>query len=69
MGEGTCRMSNGRSCAHAFATGWSIPLSDSALLGSDSGSGMPSGSGAWWSSPSSSVWNEAIIDRIGTPCW
>ncbi|OUE08798.1 hypothetical protein CMsap09_07620 [Clavibacter michiganensis] len=30
---------------------------------------MPSGMGAWCSSPSSASWNDAIIERIGRPSW
>ncbi|OUD85693.1 hypothetical protein BC477_14900 [Clavibacter michiganensis subsp. michiganensis] len=43
--------------------------STSRALGRDSGSGIPSGMGAWCSRPSSVSWNEAIIERIGRPSW
>jgi hypothetical protein len=36
----------------------------SATVGSVSGIGMPSGMGAWWSSPGSACWKEAIIEKI-----
>ena len=39
------------------------------MLGSDSGSGMPAGISDWCSMPSSSSWNEAIMDRMGMPSW
>jgi hypothetical protein len=60
-------MAKGRSRAQYSATGCGIPCSDSAALGRDSGSGRPSGIPAACSSPSSRVWNDAIIDRMGEP--
>jgi hypothetical protein len=42
--------------------------SDSAAVGSVSGSGAY-GMSAWWSSPSSYVWKDADRWKIGCPCW
>ena len=30
---------------------------------------MPAGIGSWCSRPASSSWNDAIIEKIGTPSW
>ena len=57
-----------RSSAMCRAPGWSTPAKTSASDGTDIGSGA-SGIGSWWSRPPSGVWNDALIDRIGLPCW
>ena len=57
-----------RSSAMCRAPGWSMPAKTSASDGTLIGSGA-SGIGSWWSMPRSGVWNDALIDRIGLPCW
>ena len=49
-------------------SGW-IPSESSSSVGRSSGPGMPSGIGTACSIPGFSSWNEAIIEKIGTPFW
>ncbi len=67
-GPSTCRRSIDRA-AQACATGWSIAERIDAADGRVSGSGTSTGKGSWCSTPSSGRWNEAIIEKIGTPRW
>src|SRR5699024_10602173 len=56
-------MSMGRWVAQYRATGWSMPASTSAVVGSPSGSGA-SGARSWCSRPSCCSWNEAVIAKM-----
>ena len=64
-----CRMSKARFVAHAASGRSAKTDSASAVVGSDSGSGSPSGMSIWWSRPGARSSNEAIIDRMGWPFW
>src|SRR6266850_352781 len=67
-------IAEGRRSASRTRSGTESPASashcsrSSAVDRSDSGGGTDGG-GAWCSSPGSGTWNDAIMERIGCPCW